>query len=369
MIWEKVPLLVLVAASSVVTFLVQSQGAAAKLENLSVGSRVANALQSYLAYIGKMFWPADLALIYPYRFNVPVWRTVVAFAILAGITLLALWFARRRPSVVVGWLWYVLSLVPVIGLVQVGIQSMADRYTYIPFIGLFVAIAWAVPRLPVVAVVIVVAVLAFAARSQTELWKDSIGLWKHTVRVTVGNPHAHINLANELVKNGHHLEAVAHFLEVVRLDPSFLDAHYNLGIALLGLGRTEEATIYFRQALALKPDYADAHNNLGMVLTVQRKPDEALKHYSEALRLAPGHVEAHSNVGVLLMQLGRTDDALVHFTEASRLNPSSARAHNNLAGALATQGKIDEAIREYSEALRIDPNYAEARNRLETLRR
>jgi tetratricopeptide (TPR) repeat protein len=369
LLWEKLPLLLLVVVSSVVTFVVQSRGAAAKLENLSVGARMANALQSYLAYIGKMFWPTDLALLYPYRFDVPLWKTAAALVVLIGITAVAVWLARRRPYVLVGWLWYLISLVPVIGLVQVGVQGMADRYTYIPFVGLFVAIAWVLPKLPVVVPIAVVGILAVAARGQAELWQSSVGLWKHTVRVTVENPQAQINLANELLKSGQDLDAVAHFLEAVRLDPRFLDAHYNLGITLLRLGRTEEAANYFRQAIAIKPDYADAHNNLGFVMAVQRKPEEAERHYSEALRVNPEHVEAQSNIAVLLMQLGRTDEALSHFREALRLNPSSAKAHNNLAGALATQGRIDEAIQEYTEALRIDPGYADARNRLETLKR
>jgi Flp pilus assembly protein TadD len=369
LVLEKVPLMVLVGASSVVTFVVQSQGAVAKLENAPVGLRFQNALQSYLAYIGKMFWPSDLALLYPYRFQVPVWQTVTAFVVMAGITILAVWFARRRPYFAVGWLWYVVSLVPVIRLVQVGVQSMADRYTYIPYIGLFVVIAWAIPKHPAFAPggFAAVVLLAFVAREQTQLWRNSITLWRHTVRVTVDNPHARANLGNELLREGRREEAIEHLLEAVRLDPRYLEAQYNLGIALMNLGRVEEAAVHFQEAVAIKPDYADAHNNLGLLLAVQRKPEEALTHYSEALRLNPKHVEGHSNIGVLMMALGRTDEAFAHFTEALRLDPANARAHNNLAGALTMQGKFDEAIREYSEALRINPGYAEARSRLELL--
>jgi tetratricopeptide (TPR) repeat protein len=369
LILEKVPLMVLVAASSVVTFLVQSQGAVAKLENAPVGLRLQNALQSYLAYIGKMFWPADLALIYPYRFQVPAWQTITACIVLAGITFLAIWIARRRPYVFVGWAWYVVSLIPVIGLIQVGVQSMADRYTYIPYIGLFVAIAWMIPKHPAFAPagIAVLVLLAIAARNQADLWRSSITLWRHTVNVTVDNPHARANLGNELLGQGRREEAVEQYLEVVRLDPRYLEAQYNLGIALMNLGRVDEASVHFGEALAIKPDYADAHNNLGLLLAVQRKPEEALVHYNEALRLNPKHVEGHSNIGVLLMTLGRTDDALDHFNEALRLDPSNARAHNNLAGALTMQGRVDDAIREYAEALRINPGYTEARSRLELL--
>jgi tetratricopeptide (TPR) repeat protein len=341
---EKLPLLALAVASSIVTFVIHRRGGAViTLGAKPLNLRVANALISYVTYIGKMLWPAHLAVFYPYAQSLPVGWVAGAFLVLMGISIAVIRAAPRRPYLLVGWLWYLGTLVPVIGLIQVGDQAMADRYTYIPLIGLFIVVAWGVPELlgrwplrirrialPAAAGVVILA-CAIAARAQAQYWEDSTTLWTHALAVTSRN-----NIA-----------------------------HNNLGVSLAEQGKLDEAIAHYSEALRIKPDYANAHNNLGAALADRGKPDEAIAHYSEALRIRPDYADAHLNIGVSLAEQGKLDEAIAHFTEALRIKPDSAKAHNDLGVALASQGKLDEAIAHFTEALRIKPDYADAQKNLE----
>jgi protein O-mannosyl-transferase len=410
LVWEKTPFFALAAISSVVTFSLQQRaGAMANMEVFPLSSRIANALVSYLRYIGKMIWPSDLAVLYPHPgTGLPLWWGAGAGLALLGLSILVVRVIRRRPYLAVGWLWYLGTLVPVIGLVQVGVQAYADRYTYVPLIGLFIMIAWGVPDLvgrwaharTVLAVLAGTALAALTACTWIQLgyWKESVSLFTHTLQVTTKNYVAQNNLGNALADRGKVEEAISHyaeslrvkpdhaeaynnwgtvlveqgrleeaidrFLAALRVKPDYAAAHCNLGLALERKGRREEAIAQYLEALRLDPTYAQAHNNLALALAERGQQDEAIAHYAEALRLRPDYAEAHNNLGHILVGLGRLDEAAIHFAEAVRSKPDYAKARNNLGIVLARLGRLDEAAAQFREALRIKPDYGEARNNL-----
>jgi Tfp pilus assembly protein PilF len=375
---EKLPLLALSVASSIVTFVVQRRGGAVMgLDVIPLNLRAANAVVSYAAYIGKMLWPARLAVFYPYVRPLPEWWVAGACLGLVAVSVAVLWAGQRRPYLPVGWFWYLGTLVPVIGLVQVGSQPIADRYTYLPLIGLFIVVAWGVPDLLIrwplgrvalpAAAVVAISGCAIAAWAQLQNWESSAALWTHALEVTTGNNVAYNNLGNVLAKQGKFDDAIAQYSEALRIKPDYAFAHNNLGRVLASQGRAGEAIEHYSQALRIEPDYADAHNNLGIVLADQGKLDQAIAHYSRALHIKPDFADAHNNLGIALAKGGRADEAIHEFLEALRIKPGYPEAHNNLGIVLASQGKVSEAMAQYSEALRLKPDFQEARRSLEDL--
>ncbi len=307
---EKVPFLAVAAAASAMTVYAQSAGGAvAALGRFPLGARVMNALVSYVAYLGKMVWPVGLSVRYPHPgVTMPVWKPLIAGLLLIAVTVAAARWFRSRPYLAVGWFWYLGTLVPVIGVVQVGDQAMADRYTYVPLIGIFIAMAWGLrdaavsrPRLqttlPWVAAGVLLALTA-SAWNQTRYWRDSVTLYEHSLSVIDGDPLLHYNLANELREQGRLDDAVRHYEEAIRFDPNYVAAHTNLGPILAQQGRTDQAIAHYVAALRIKPDVAEAHNNLGMLLGEQGKITEAIPHFEEAVRLKPGLEEAKRNLDV-----------------------------------------------------------------------
>jgi tetratricopeptide (TPR) repeat protein len=374
--WEKAPLFALAALFSIVTFFAEKEvGAVTSLQDLAFTSRLANAMVAYVSYLGQMFWPVHLAVLYPLpRHHLPIWQALAAGLALAVLSLLALRQARRHPYLPVGWLWYLGTLLPVIGLVQVGGQAMADRYTYVPFIGLFIMVAygmadlgarWRVPRflLPVGAGVVLSA-LMICTWVQVSYWRDSISLYEHTLNMTSSNPLIQSNMGLALAAQGKMDQALAHYAEALRLKPDLADTHNNLGMALAAQGKMDQAMAQYAEALRLKPGLAGAHNNLGLALAGQGKMDQAMAHYAEALRLDPDYAEAHNSLGLALAAQGKMDQAMAHYAEALRLKPDYAEAHNNLGLALAAQGEMDQAVAHYAEALRLNPDLAETQNNL-----
>jgi tetratricopeptide (TPR) repeat protein len=375
---EKLPLLALAVASSFVTFIVQRRGGAVMgLDAIPLNLRAANALVSYVAYIGKMLWPARLAVFYPYVRSLPEWWVALACLGLVAVSVAVLWMGPRHPYLPVGWFWYLGTLVPVIGLVQVGSQPIADRYTYVPLIGLFIIVAWGVPDLLIrwplgrlalpAAASLVISACAITAWAQLQTWDSSTALWAHALEVTTGNNLAYNNLGNALAKQGKFNDAIAQYSEALRIKPDYAFAHNNLGRVLANQGRVNEAIEHYSEALRIEPDYADAHNNLGIVLAGQGKLDEAIAQYSMAFRTKPDFADAHNNLGIALAKVGRADAAILEFLEAVRIKPDYPEAHNNLGVVLASRGRVNEAISQYSEALRIKPDYREARRSLEEL--
>jgi Flp pilus assembly protein TadD len=375
---EKLPLIALAAASSIVTFVVQRQGGAvAASEALPLGDRVANALVSYMRYIGKMLWPAHLAAVYPFSRPIPAWWVAGSLLGFLALSIMAIRAARRYPYVAVGWLWFVGTLVPVIGVIQVGSQAMADRYTYVPLVGLFIIVAWGGVDLcarwphrrlllPIAAGLVIVACMVLA-RGQVEYWRNSLALWGHAVDVTDANFIAQNGLGEALAAQGKVDEAVAHFSEAVRLSPDFPAAQNNLGVELKRQRHFSEAIAHYSLALRTRPDFAEAHNNLANALDEEGRTAEAVTHYTEALRIKPNYAEAHNGLGVALAKEERLAEAVDHFSAAMRIKPESVDAYNNLGIALAMQGKREDAIHQFSEALRLSPGNPLARRSLEEL--
>jgi Flp pilus assembly protein TadD len=344
-------------------------------ERLTLPWRLGNAVVSYVAYMVQMFYPAGLAVLYPHPgASLPAWKIVGALLVLAGITVGALVWRRRRPYLLVGWLWYLVTLLPVIGLVQVGLQAMADRYTYLTQIGLYIALAFGVAHacrswpyrrwVCGIASVLIVAVLMGCAWRQTSFWYDSETLWTHTLACTSRNIVAHNNLGAAFAGLGRVREAMAHLQDALELKPDYAEAHSNLGYALAGLGRTDEAMAHYQKALELNPNYAEAHSNLGNALVGLGRLHEAMAHLQKALELKPGLVEAQNNLGNALAGMGRIDEAMACYRKVLELKPDHAETHSNMGVVLACLGRIDEAMAHYQKALELKPNYVEAHSNL-----
>jgi protein O-mannosyl-transferase len=405
LVLEKLPFLALAVLASVVTFVVQQRGGSLAMgERLSLGERVGNALISYCRHLGKLFWPTDLAVFYPHPSQWPLWRVVLAGGLILGLSVMVWSQRRRRPYLLIGWLWFVGMLVPVIGLVQTGSQALADRHTYLPSLGVLLLAVWSVSELiqgwryQVRALLVaggaaIVLCLALT-RQQLALWKDSETLFRHTLEVTENNfivrnclgvallskgqideaisqyheairltPNdslAYDNLGVALLKKGQVDEAILQLQEALRLEPDGADAHYHIGNALARKGQIDGAISQYKEAIRLKPDDAGTHNNLGNALAKKGQIEQAISQYQEAIRLKPDDADAHSNLGVTLLRNGQIDEAIGQLQEALRLKPDEADAHYHLGSALAKKGQIDGAISHFQEALRLKPDDADA---------
>jgi tetratricopeptide (TPR) repeat protein len=343
-------------------------------EVLPIGARIGNAFISYAGYIGKMFYPRSLAVFYPHHGTPPLWEVFLAAAFVLIATLLIIRWAAKMPYLTVGWLWYLGTLVPVIGIIQVGMQSMADRYTYIPMIGLFVAMAWVVPDIArnwryrqyilAAGAGIVLSALMYLTWIQVKYWQNSITLFEHAIQVTDNNYLAHNNLGIALSDSGKREEAMAHYREAIRIKSNYENAHFNLGNHLSAQGRTDEAILCYQEALRLRPNYAKAHNNLAALLISKKRFKEAIGHYQEALKTDPTNSGTHYNLGVAWMSIDHFEDAIGQFKETIRINPRFVEAHNAWGIALARSGKTVEAIDHFREALKIRPDFREASDNL-----
>jgi Flp pilus assembly protein TadD len=336
----------LAVAASIVTFVVQKQtGALTTGESIPLGMRGENALIAYCRYLGKLFWPTDLAVFYPRPGHWPLEQVLLSGVLIAGVTVLLIVKRARYPYMLMGWLWYCVTLVPVIGLVQAGEQAMADRYTYIPSVGVLIMAIWGAYELSrswryqVMALSVAggaAIILCFGlTRRQLGHWQDSESLYRHAIEVTENNYLAHNNLGIVLMEKGQTDEAISQYREAIQLEPGFVYAHNNLGRALDQKGQTDEAISQFQEAIRLAPDDADAHNKLGVALNEEGRNDEAISQFQEAIRLAPDDADAHNNLGVAIIEKGKIDEAISQFQEALRLKPDYAEARDNLARALA----------------------------------
>jgi Tfp pilus assembly protein PilF len=378
---EKLAFFGLSGAAALTTYLVQRHGGA--VSALPLGLRFGNALDTWIIYIFKTLWPTRLAAFYPFPKDLPVWQPTLAALLLAGITLAVVRVYRTRPYLAVGWFWYVGTLVPVIGLVQVGAQARADRYMYIPMAGLGIMLAWGLAdlaarwprakRAMAISAAAACVALAVVTWQQIPYWQNSETLFRHAIAVTEHNHLAHNNLANALsVMPGRLPEAISEYEEALRLGPDYAEAHNNLAAALLQTpGRRADAIAHLEAALRLDPDYAEAHNNLGNALaeTPGRLPD-AIAQYEAALRLRPAYEEAHSNLGSALARLpDRRSEAVAQFEAALHIDPNDAEAHYNLGTVLAqTPGRQADAIAQFEAALRLRPDLTQAQQWLDRLR-
>ncbi len=370
LLFEKVPFFALAAAASVVTFVVQKRGGSlAAGESLPLGAHSANALISYCRHLGKMFWPTDLAVFYPYPGHWPLAKVLLASVLLLGITALLIVKWRRYPFLLMGWLWYCGTLVPVIGLVQTGGQALADRHTYIPSLGVLILATWGAYELArhwrhhgitllVAGSVALVCCMALTWQ-QIGYWKDSETLFRHALEVTENNYIAHYNLGDALLKKSQTDAAISQYQEALRLKPDYAEAQNNLATALVEKGQIDDAIRQYQEVIRLKPDDADVHYNLGNALLKKGEIDEAISQLQAATRLKPDDADAHYNLGTALDKRGQLDPAISQYQEAIRLKPDNAVAHNNLGNALVKRGQADEAISQFNEAIRLKPNEAD----------
>ena len=340
LVYEKIPLVAMAAASCAATFWAQTVAIVAN-EYLPWDMRFTNAIVSYARYLVQTFYPAELAAFYPFPpLGVTIWQAAGALLLLGLITAGAVAFGRRCPWLPVGWFWYLGMLVPVIGLVQVGGQSMADRYTYLPQIGLIMVVAWGAQRMleswprrgwlwgAIAAVAL--ASLMEGAWIRTSTWRDSETLWKHALDCTSDNVRAHYNLGVTLGDQKRFGEAISHLQKAVEIDPDYVEAHYNLGLALVTQGQIDEAIVHFRRALEIDPRYVKAYNNLGVALASRGKLEEATALYRKAVELKPDYAAAHHNLGNALVRLGQVDEAIAHFRRALEIKPDFVEARKNL---------------------------------------
>jgi tetratricopeptide (TPR) repeat protein len=347
-IFEKLPFFILSAISSVIAFLAQKSEDSLSL-TLPLGIRIANALVSYLSYIEKMIWPAGLAVFYPHPGkNLAIKQAVVAFALLLSITIWIVSLARLRRYLLVGWLWYLGTLVPVIGLVQVGSFAMADRYSYIPLTGLFIIIAWGVSELVSkwryqkivigISMLAVLSAMAVCTRLQLRYWRDSTVLCERAIAATGDNFVAYYGLGITLCKQNKLDEGMRYLAESLRIRPNNYIPHYNIGLALTRQGRLDEAVSHYQQALQIKPDAHEVHNNLGVILIMRGRFDEAVAHFRQALQVKPDYDDAHYNLGRALALHGKTSEAIDHYRQALKINPNHIGAREAL-GSLSENTK------------------------------
>jgi tetratricopeptide (TPR) repeat protein len=362
---EKLPLFALSAASAVITLIAQKAGGAvAQTAELPFVARFSNALVSYVAYIIKMIYPMRLAVVYPHPGpNLPWWQVALSSLALIGFTVFIVRRAKR-DYLRMGWLWYLLTLVPVIGLVQVGGQGMADRYTYVPLIGLFVAIVWAICDVlnkccegfgqtrfyaPAALVLVVLAVLT---HRQAATWKDSETLWRHALAVTTRNYNAHLGLGTALPTDDP--ESLKQLRLALGINPRSVEVHYNMGIAMLNQNRYDDAMEFFRTAERIDPDYWLAKSGKGMVYEAKGEHAKAASCFLEASKLKPDDPHVLSNAGVEFVRLGRFDDAARAFEKALKINPSDPFTNVNMGNILRSRGKLKEARRLFQNALEMD---------------
>jgi tetratricopeptide (TPR) repeat protein len=367
LLWEKIPLFALAALSSIVTYLVQQKGGAV-ISFLPLGTRILNAFNSYITYIGQTIWPHDLAVLYPYPGLLPTWQVLGAVLLLVAITVLVIWKAGRIPPLVVGWLWYVGTLVPVIGIVQVGYQARADRYTYLPLIGLFIMVAWGISEFSknwrsrkevlFAASTVIFVCLGIVTWRQIGHWQNSITLFDHALNVTENNSIAYNNRGHAFNQRGKDKQAIRDFDSAIEINPGYAEAHYNRGISYWHLGNDRQALVDYGKAIEISPIYVDAYNNRGHVLAALGNDKQAIGDFNKALSIKPGHAISFFNRGLSYWNLGNDKQAIGDFDKAIELNPKYAEAHNMLGIIHAALGNDGKAIGKYDTAIEIDPNYA-----------
>ena len=412
LIFEKLPFFALAATGSIVTFLIQKSGGAVwSSAILPFHARVANALLAWVRYLSKTFWPADLAILYPYPRHWPLMAVIGAALLLALWSGLFLWRARQNPYLPAGWFWFLGTLIPALGLVQVGSQSMADRYMYIPSVGLSILVVWGlddflnrVPRwrrIMTLAGGVALAGCLVCTGIQLNYWQNSIKLLRHAIEVTTDNyvacnflgralddagkndeslpcyeasvrteshyPQAQFNLGMAWLNRGWPEKACGPLAAAVRLAPDNAGARFYFGLALMDDGRLDDAIAQFDEALRLNPNLAEAQSKLALAFIQQGKTAEAIPHFAETVRLLPNDAEARFNLGLALLNSHRPAEAAVQFSEELRLTPDATKAHYRLAQALQQQNQPAGAVEHYREALRLTPEFPEAKAALDQI--
>lgn len=408
-ILEKIPLIILVVIFSIAAFVTQQhEGAIASTANVSIPLRISNTIVSYIAYIGKSFWPFTLSPIYPYPNHIPLWKTAAALISMVSMSVVFFFLRKKSPYLLVGWLWYIGTLLPVIGLIVIGPHGMADRYTYIPHIGLFIMISWAVPQLLgnlrhggkiiIIAASLVLLVFSAATWRQVQFWQDTGTLFDRALQIDPNNFFAHYVLATLMKKNGNIEKAAAHidaaiknrpnyypalrikghileeqgqydaaqkyYLEVLHINSLNDEAYNDLGVVSEKLGKQSVAVEYYLKAVEINPNHLKAHNNLAALLVKLQRYAEAELFYQKAIRLAPNSYEIYNDAGKMYSLQGKSDQAIKYLLKALELQPDGAPTINNLGTAYANAGQLDEAINYFEKAVKLEPDNAIFRENL-----
>ncbi len=372
---EKMPLVVLSVATGVITYVAEHNvGAVKSMASYPLGVRLANAIVSYALYIWKMIWPVDLAVLYPHSGMPPLGLVLASAVLLVAVTGFALHVRTRAPYLAVGWFWYLGTLAPVIGLVQIGSHAMADRYTYIPLLGLFMALAWGakeiVARRPgwkigiIGLSVLFITVLLFPARAQIETWQNSVILFEHALTVIKDNPVARFNIGAHYLQRNECTKAVPHFLDAIEMKKDFALAFHCLGVCDSRGGYAAGALHYFGQAILIDPQFKMPRIDRGLLLMQQGRLEEAVEDFRQVLRIDPAHETAHANLGLIFLQQGKLGDAETHLIEALRVNQRSGEAHNNLGIVRTAQGRTEDAIASFLNARELMPGNADIETNL-----
>ncbi|NQT70115.1 MAG: tetratricopeptide repeat protein [Desulfobacteraceae bacterium] len=372
LILEKIPFFALSAVSAYISSIsVQRYGIVVSMELVPMKLRLANALVSYVKYIEKMIWPKNLAVFYPFPDTLPIWQVFGAGLLLVSISFLVLLNFRKKPYLCIGWLWFLGTLIPVIGLKQAGLwPAVADRWAYVPLIGLFIIVVWGISDissrwrkqnilLPLLSSIIFVS-LMICTYFQIHHWKNSITLFTHALNVTSNNYIAHGNVGQALDMQGQFDEAIQHYYKALEINPNYVDAHNNLGVALARKGDVKNAINHYYRALQINPAKAKAHNNLGVALSRQGNDKAAIYHYNEALRINSDYAGAYYNLGKIFANQGKTENAILHFHKALQKDPDMTQALYNLSWIGATSE--DDKFRNGIEAIKLAEKLCKLQN-------
>ena len=368
---EKMPFFAMATLSSIVTFIAQQKGGALQsIDKLPLGVRIANAFVSYIIYIRKTFWPIDLAIYYSHPGLWPLWQVLGAIFFLGVVTLTVIRAAKSLPYLAVGWLWFAGTLVPVIGIVQVGGQALADRYTYIPLIGLFIMAAWGIPELLrkwryqketlFASSALLLLSLLIVTRTQVAYWRNSIALYDQSLKVTGPSEIILSNRGAVYNELGNHRQAISDFDKAIAIDPHFSDAYGNRGVAYDQLGNLQHAISDYNRAIEINPEYADAYHNRGMAYGKLGNVRQAISDYDRAVEINPEFAGAYNNRGVAYGMLGNNRQAISDFDRAIEIDPNFSDAYGNRGAAYDQLGNLQHAISDYNRAIEINPEYADA---------
>ena len=373
LIWEKVPFILLTVASSIATLWAQNKaGSVVSADYMPFLTRGVNAIISYAAYLDKFFWPHNLAVIYPYEATLLLWKVLISILILMVITVGVIYLIKKLPFLFVGWFWYLGTLIPVIGLIQVGSQPMADRYTYLPSIGIAIMLAWGIPsfiknedmrkKILFPMGVVFIAIMSLMTWQQCGYWKNSITLFTHVLKVTRDNSVAHKCFAKALEDKGRIEEALNHYNQSIRLNPNFADAYLFRGVFYDKFGQYQLAIEDYNNAILLSPNYVDAFYNRGVSYAAIGQYQQAYDDYNKAISLNPNYDVAYNARGAIYLKLGHYQQAIEDFNRAIRLNPADIRFYNNRGILYTNLGQNQQAIEDFSTAIRLKNDYANAYN-------
>jgi len=378
LVLEKLPLLFLsLLVSYLATDSMKYTGTVIPFEAVPLALRVQNALISYVTYISKISWPAHLAVFYPYPEVLSSWQTGLAVLLLVGVTAYACLGLKKRPFLIVGWLWFLGTLSPVSGIIQVGLwPALADRWAYIPSIGLFIIIVWGVHEFlwqwrsqvsrggVAAAALVIIISLAMVSHRHVAVWGNGVSLFEHALEHTEGNFVAHNNLGAELYRQERSEKALFHFHEAIRINPNYFFAYNNIGIDYLSREKLEDAETWFAKALAINPRFADGHKKMAATKLKLKKVKEAIEHYSTAMEIDPQDKTVHNDFGCLLMAIGQPGKAVHFFSNALRLDPDYADANHNIGVAYFYLGQGENAAQYFEKALATKPEYAQKQQNL-----